>query len=461
VQATRREFLYFSLFYAAVTVCTTGLYVVHDRLPEVPLHLAGEVLATGLSLGVFLVLWYASQWSERLEHYVLGVFFLGVAVLNFFYALSVPALPDFISANSSAKALFFWVGGRLFAAAGLFCGGMTGETRRTTSALRYLLVGLGLVATAAFATVAFKLGSALGSITSGAVNLSSTAGNIELIAALLTGGAAICYILKYLRSGELLYLMMVRVAGVFLASTVSSLLAIHGSELFNYLTYIYKLSAFFLLFHAIFLVAVKEPFLRLLQVQENLRWVNENLDTLVSLRTADLRAVNERLRRAATTDYLTGALNRRYFLQKAQEVMLQAKVIRRPFSVLMMDIDGFKKINDTLGHQVGDQCLQQLVILAKANLRQNDVIGRYGGDEFAVLLPQADAQEAASVAERVIAAVAQNANPPFTISVGIASFPQHGDSVEEILAAADAALYGAKHSGRNQYFIYEPQPAAV
>ncbi|RPF49933.1 diguanylate cyclase (GGDEF)-like protein [Thermodesulfitimonas autotrophica] len=461
MQATRREFLYFSLFYAAVTLFGTGLYVVHDRLPEVPLHLAGEVLATTLSLGVFLVLWYASQWSERLEHYVLGVFFLGVAVLNLFYALSVPALPDFVLANSSAKALFFWVGGRLFAAAGLFCGGMTGETRRTTSALRYLLVGLGLVATAAFTTVAFKFGSVLGSVSSGTANLSSTAGNIELIAALLTGGAAVRYALKYLRSGELLYLMMVRVTGVFLASTVSSLLAIHGSEFFNYLAHIYKLVAFFLLFHAIFLVAVKEPFLRLLQVQENLRWVNENLDTLVSLRTADLRAVNERLRRAATTDYLTGALNRRYFLQKAQEVMLQAKVIRRPFSVLMMDIDGFKKINDTLGHQVGDQCLQQLVILAKANLRQNDVIGRYGGDEFAVLLPQADAQEAASVAERVIAAVAQNANPPFTISVGIASFPQHGDSVEEILAAADAALYGAKHSGRNQYFIYEPQPAAV
>ncbi|MGQ9511964.1 GGDEF domain-containing protein [Thermodesulfitimonas sp.] len=208
-------------------------------------------------------------------------------------------------------------------------------------------------------------------------------------------------------------------------------------------------------------MAVKEPFLRLLQVQGNLRWVNENLDTLVSLRTADLWAVNERLRRAATTDYLTGALNRRYFLQKAQEVLLQAKVIRRPFSVLMMDIDGFKKINDTLGHQVGDQCLQQVVILAKANLRQNDVIGRYGGDEFAVLLPQTDAQEAASVAERVIAAVAQNANPPFTISVGIASFPQHGDSVEEILAVADAVLYGAKHSGRNQYFIYDPQLPAV
>ncbi len=461
MQATRREFLYFSLFYAAVTLFGIGLYVVHDRLPEVPLHLAGEVLATALSLGVFLVLWYASQWSERLEHYLLGVFFLGVAVLNLFHALSVPALPDFISANSSAKALFFRVGGRLFAAAGLFCGGMTGETRRTTSALRYLLVGLGLVATAAFITVAFKFGSGLGSVSSGTTNLSSPAGNIELIAALLTGGAAVRYALKYLRSGELLYLMMVRVTGVFLANTILSLLAIHGSELFNYLAHVYKLFAFSFLFHAIFLIAVKEPFLRLLQVQENLRWVNENLDTLVSLRTADLRAVNERLRRAATTDYLTGALNRRYFLQKAQEVMLQAKVIRRPFSVLMMDIDGFKKINDTLGHQVGDQCLQQLVILAKANLRQNDVIGRYGGDEFAVLLPQADAQEAANVAERVIAAVAQNVNPPFTISVGIASFPQHGDSVEEILAAADAALYGAKHSGRNQYFIYEPQPATV
>jgi len=234
-----------------------------------------------------------------------------------------------------------------------------------------------------------------------------------------------------------------------------------GSELFSYLAGVYNLTAYFFLFHAIFLAAVKDPFLRALKLQENLCWVNQNLDNLVSLRTADLRVVNERLRRAATTDYLTGAVNRRYFLQKAQEVILQARVTRQPFSVMMMDIDGFKKINDTLGHQVGDQCLQQLVILVKANLRQNDVIGRYGGDEFAVLLPQADAQEAAGVAERIIAAIPQNASPSFTVSVGIASFPEHGDSVEKILAAADTALYRAKHSGSNQFSIYDLEPAAT
>ncbi|MGQ9511963.1 MAG: MASE3 domain-containing protein [Thermodesulfitimonas sp.] len=160
--------------------------------------MAGEVLTTALSLGVFLVLWYAVQWSERLEHYVLGVFFLGVAVFELSYAFSISALPDFVAAKSSVKAILFWVGGRLFAAVGLFCGGMIRETRRTTPALRYLLLVLGLVAAAAFSTIVLKFGSVSGSISFGTTNLLSTAGNLEFIAALLTGGAILHYILEVL-----------------------------------------------------------------------------------------------------------------------------------------------------------------------------------------------------------------------------------------------------------------------
>lgn len=447
----QKESWYFTLFWTFLTLAGILLFKASVYLPKTSLHSLSEILVTSLALSVFLVLWYSSTWCERLDNCVIAVAFLAVALVNSFYILSNPQIPFFFTPNTEIKVLLFEVTGGFASAAGLFAGGAVRQSRRTSSSSRYKLLVLGFAAGILIIAIVFKF--AADPLVLSEKGLTGVWSYLDTATTVLFGGALVLYTLKYLRLHEPMDLMMVRVSGAFLGSWILFSLSLPGLIVFYLISHVYKLAAHTLLFHTAFSVGVKEPFLRLSQVQENLRWVNQNLDNLVSLRTADLRAVNERLKKVATTDFLTGAVNRRHFLQKAQECWLQARLSQRPFSVLMVDIDGFKKINDTLGHQVGDQCLQQLVSLARANLRQDDLIGRYGGDEFGILLPQIDSAEAARVSERIVSAIENHANPKFTVSIGIAAYPRHGEEVDQILSAADAALYKAKSLGRNRYCI--------
>lgn len=434
-----------------ILLASIGIFVhfVAEYVAFLPFHAVAEILTVSLALGIFLILWYSKSWNERLEYHLLALSFLGATIFGLFHAvLSRPEVAACLSPGVSQKASLFLGGESFLAAGGLFVGSLVSVSERGGKGLRYTLLFLVLGGTATVAGVILRYPFVLGDGTPAGTKL-------ENAALVLAGGAAVFYLLKYIRLRHPTHLVMTQVSGALLVAGAVSSFGWYAGETFLIIGHFYELAAFCLLFHALFVVAVKEPFERLSQVQENLRWVNENLENLVALRTADLRVVNEQLRKAATTDFLTGALNRRQFLQKMQEIWLQAKISRQPFAVLMLDIDGFKRINDTLGHQVGDQCLQQVVALARMNLRQNDIIGRYGGDEFAVVLPQSDVHEAAKVARRLLSAVDNYANPRFTISVGIAAFPRDGEEVERLLSVVDHALYEAKHLGRNRYFFFE------
>ncbi len=167
------------------------------------------------------------------------------------------------------------------------------------------------------------------------------------------------------------------------------------------------------------------------------------------------KEMEEELRRLATTDPLTGAFNRRHFMVLADEEVSRATRHGRPISVLMLDIDHFKKINDTYGHAAGDEALKRTVDTVQSQLRGSDVLGRFGGEEFAVLIPETDTEGAMALAERIrcavecITVVWEGQTFSFTTSVGVATL--HGDyDVEEAFNHADQALYEAKSSGRNR-----------
>lgn len=146
---------------------------------------------------------------------------------------------------------------------------------------------------------------------------------------------------------------------------------------------------------------------------------------------------------------------------------------RPPLSVLMFDVDGFKQINDTFGHAVGDQVLQRIIKIACAEIRSVDVIGRYGGDEFVILLPQTSAQEVLPLAERICANIAsmhiETDKGPLTVtlSLGIAQTIHHSlsepghdpqpDLVEELFLRTDQALYASKQAGRNRTMIFSQE----
>jgi diguanylate cyclase (GGDEF)-like protein len=169
---------------------------------------------------------------------------------------------------------------------------------------------------------------------------------------------------------------------------------------------------------------------------------------------ATIESRTAQLGRLASTDDLTGLSNRRHFMQGASEELRRNARYGRPCSVLLGDVDHFKKINDSRGHAIGDAALRHTAAIWRAGLREMDLSGRLGGEEFVALLPETDADAAVTVAERLRRALESqliDTDSPFfcTISIGVAE-ARPGESIDTVLARADTALYDAKHSGRNR-----------
>jgi two-component system, cell cycle response regulator len=182
----------------------------------------------------------------------------------------------------------------------------------------------------------------------------------------------------------------------------------------------------------------------------------ELLEQTVAARTAELAHVNEALKRLAATDALTGALNRRAFLERAAAELARANRAARSVALLALDIDFFKAVNDRYGHPGGDAVLKAFAATLKRETRSSDIVARLGGEEFAVLLPETGGELAFKIAERIRLAVAARAAEfgeaaiSVTVSIGLAQTSPTIATMDALIAAADAALYEAKRSGRNR-----------
>jgi two-component system cell cycle response regulator len=171
----------------------------------------------------------------------------------------------------------------------------------------------------------------------------------------------------------------------------------------------------------------------------------------------ELQRTNHKLEHLAATDPLTGAANRREFFQRVEAEIARAKRGGAPFSLLALDLDHFKLINDSYGHQVGDEVLRGFVQKCLDTIRPYDGVARVGCEEFMVLLPRAALDAACSIAERVRGAVATEVfytvtgrAVAVTVSVGVIEFGRDGDTIDTLLRVADERLYRAKHNGRNR-----------
>ncbi|MEW6486863.1 MAG: diguanylate cyclase [Thermodesulfobacteriota bacterium] len=176
-----------------------------------------------------------------------------------------------------------------------------------------------------------------------------------------------------------------------------------------------------------------------------------------------LRASNEQLRELSSVDPLTKLFNRRYFMQALEAEYARSARYGTPLAFLMLDIDHFKRLNDTYGHQAGDEVLRGLADLLRVRVRGTDVAGRYGGEEFCVLLPHTGLPGAAELAERIRAAVegtpieARGERLGITVSVGAAACPgPRVATADDLIRLADEALYEAKAAGRNRVATREP-----
>ena len=197
---------------------------------------------------------------------------------------------------------------------------------------------------------------------------------------------------------------------------------------------------------------------------ETARRLNRELEDRVRERTQELEELNQRLNELSVTDGLTGLRNRRFLDAQLRQEVDRARRSGRPMAVAMLDIDHFKPVNDTYGHQTGDECLKMVGEIIHANLRSpQDTAARYGGEEFAMILPETDEEGAMRVLERIRQQVAaasvsyEGVTLRMTLSGGV-TIQRDAEAVtpEQLLAEADGALYRAKSGGRDQVCVYRP-----
>lgn len=183
----------------------------------------------------------------------------------------------------------------------------------------------------------------------------------------------------------------------------------------------------------------------------------------VGLDITEYKRVEGHLAWLADHDPLTNLFNRRRFSEELEQILSWADRYKHPGALLFFDLDRFKYINDTSGHQAGDALLRMVAGMLSRTIRADDITGRLGGDEFAVILPEINTEGAIEVAKKIIAHLGEaqltmhNRTHKISASIGIALFPEHGGNVHDLLAAADLAMYHAKETGRNAWYLFSDQ----
>lgn len=179
-------------------------------------------------------------------------------------------------------------------------------------------------------------------------------------------------------------------------------------------------------------------------------------EVLASGLEQELRAYDARIREQAALDALTRLPGRAWLTSRLDEELARGQRYERPFALLFIDLDGLKQINDTYGHEVGDRALAHLAASLRQNIRGTDLVGRYGGDEFICILAETTGEGATPLAERIVQGASSGVPLPpgrLTISVGVAGYPEHGKTIDDLLHVADQGLYQVKAKGGNAFAL--------
>jgi len=234
---------------------------------------------------------------------------------------------------------------------------------------------------------------------------------------------------------------------VILAASYPGWLFLSGNRLF--LPIFLKTLGLVWLFACMYREAVRVSQAELQQARTVLEDFERAVGREVKLRMLELERAKQRLADKASTDALTGALNKKALLQEIDSLLVARD--RDVFCLLMFDIDEFKQLNDKLGHVAGDMALKRLSRIVKSSIREGDIFGRYGGDEFIVVFPHTPLSDARLIAERIRQRVENDkTGPPITLSMGLAAYPLDGETGVALVKAADEGLYLSKSKGRNR-----------
>ncbi len=201
--------------------------------------------------------------------------------------------------------------------------------------------------------------------------------------------------------------------------------------------------------------AFLEIFLFTLILTNRYKYISRLNNNLLQ-KTKELEMMKSELQKESTTDYLTGLFNRRHFVQMSEKYFESSKRYKKDLSVLMVDIDNFKQINDNYGHHIGDIVIQKVATVINKLVRTSDIAARYGGEEFIVLSPETHKEASGILAQRIRQTIeqqtitAENIEHKITVSIGLTQFEKEDKSMEEVIIRADKALYQVKNSGKNR-----------
>ena len=394
-------------------------------------HTIAEIFSISIAFTVFLITWSSRRYIRNNYLILIGIAYLFIGFIDLFHTLSYKGMQIFKDYDYYANQL--WIAARYFESIILLLAFITVKSKKKGN--EYVLFSVFTVITTLIVLSIFVWKIFPVCFVDG-VGLTSFKKNSEyIICSILLTAMIILTKNKLAFEGKVYQYLLISIACTII-SEFAFTIYIDNYGFSNLVGHYFKIFSFYFVYKTIIAKGIQEPydiiFREMKQTEQKLFEQNVNLTSL------------------ATLDGLTGLYNHRHLYERLEEETKRYERYKDSFVVMILDIDHFKKVNDTYGHLAGDKILKEVSRILKMNTRETDIVGRYGGEEFLIMLAETTLNEGFMVAEKIRRAVELNRFSDqiyITVSIGIEEYS--GGEVRELLEKADLKLYAAKNAGRN------------
>lgn len=395
-------------------------------------HTIAEIFSICIAVTVFLISWNALQYIGNNYLIVVGIAYIFIGFLDLFHTISYKGMAIFTDYDYYANQL--WIAARYFESIILLTAFTFMKSCKKVNA--YFFFGLCLIATILIMCSIFIWKIFPVCFIEGVGQTSFKIYSEYLICIILFASVIILHKNKDFFKGEVYkYLLMSMICTIISELAFTKYIDNYG--FFNLVGHYFKIFSFYLIYKTIIAKAIQEPY--------------DIIFREMKLQEEKLSEQNRMLTNLSILDGLTGLFNHRHIYDRLEEETKRWTRNQCSFVVMILDIDYFKNINDTYGHLTGDKILKEISLILKENTRHSDLVGRYGGEEFLIMLVDTDLDNGFNVAEKIIKKIELHEfvqNIRLTASIGIEAY--HGEKISDFLEKVDRKLYAAKKSGRNK-----------